>query len=229
MKRNENPNEQPGSPDPRVGDWPVDLAADSFAAPAPEPFAVGAAVRLVRLPPTLAQLSPAQRRLYGAIEGEIFEVAALTLPGELAIARRLDTPGGGLQTLFVEVDCVEAAEGVPGGRLARSSAPPPARRDEADDDAWCDELAGFRRGECARLVRLPRDIRRLPRRERREYQALIGECFEIWGLFWPDEVHLARQIESENGLPAIDVFIMPIDCIEPAEWDAEEDSEVMAQ
>ena len=60
------------------------------------------------------------RRKLGAIEGELFEVVALTLPGELAIARRVES---GLQILLVAVDCVEAVE-FPCARRSSSASPP---------------------------------------------------------------------------------------------------------
>lgn len=218
-----------------AGDWPVDLKPDAFVSATPqpwlpegalagpvgeplfrEPFAVGDAVRLLREPPAFATLSRETRRKYGALEGELFEVVALTLPGELAIARHVAT---GLQTLFVPADCVEAVDFTPSQQP--SSAPPSiAREDDSEEDYYCETLDGFTRGECARLVRLPRDIRKLPRRERRLFRSLIGERFEIWALSRIDrEVHLARDFESEQGERGIEVFVVPIECIEPAEWD----------
>ncbi len=102
--------------------------------------------------------------------------------------------------------------------------------DRFDDDDWqepkyCATLAGFAVGECARLIALPADIRSLPRRERREYQALIGERFEIFALFAPDEVQLARECPGPGGEPGFEVFTMPIDCIEPAEFDPDPEEE----
>jgi hypothetical protein len=229
MTRKEAPSKLEGLP----GDWPVDLKPDAFvSAPSPpwlpegalagkigepsfhEPFAVGDTVRLLREPPAFATLSRETRRKYGALEGELFEVVALTLPGELAIARRVET---GLQALFVPADCVEAVDFTPSQQP--SGAPPAiAGEDDSEDDDNCDTLDGFTRGECARLVRLPFAFRQLPRRERRLFRSLIGERFEIWALSRIDrEVHLARAFESEQGERGIEVFVVPIECIEPAE------------
>jgi hypothetical protein len=222
-------------PRPLPGDWPLDLVPDAFASAAlgpwhpeaalAEPFSVGDAVRLVRRPPALASLPEDVLRKYGPLDGELFEVIALTLPGQVAIARRVEDRGeGGLQTLYVPVDCVEAAGFAPEPRLSRRdpcSTERGADPEEDFEDDFVERLGAFTCGDCARLVGLPRDIRRLPRRERREYEALIGERFEILALFRPDEVHLARECPGPNGEPGYEVFIMPIGCIEPAEFDPE--------
>jgi hypothetical protein len=104
-----------------AGDWPVDLVPDAFL-PAPPPwfpegelaagrFAVGDSVRLVRLPQDLAGLPRRARKRFGAIVGELFEVVALTIPGQLAIARCVEIDGArGMQTLYVPIDCVEVVD-----------------------------------------------------------------------------------------------------------------------
>jgi len=105
-----------------AGAWPVDLVPDAFVSAAPPPwlsegelaagpFAVGDSVRLIRLPQSLASLPRRARKRFGAILGQLFEVVALTIPGQVAIARWVEIDGeGGMQTLYVPVDCVERVD-----------------------------------------------------------------------------------------------------------------------
>jgi hypothetical protein len=104
-----------------AGTWPVDLVPEAFVFAAPPwlpegelaagPFAVGDSVRLVRLPQIFARLPRRARKRFGAIVGELFEVVALTIPGQLAVARCVEIDGeSGMQTLYVPVDCVERVD-----------------------------------------------------------------------------------------------------------------------
>lgn len=144
-----------------ASDWPVDLKPDAFlpsaqppwlpegalagqaVAPICEPFAVGEAVRLVREPQPFAALPKKTRRKYGAVVGELFEVVALTLPGELVIARRVEA---GLQTLFVPADCVEGVDFTT-SRQPASAPPSIAVESESEEDDHCDTLAGSEHDE----------------------------------------------------------------------------------
>jgi hypothetical protein len=108
--------------DTPAGSWPVDLVPDVFLSAAPPPWlpegelaagpcAVGDSVRLVRLPPMLAGLPRRARKRFGAVVGQLFEVVALTIPGQVAIARWVEIDGeSGMQTLYVPVDCVERVD-----------------------------------------------------------------------------------------------------------------------
>jgi hypothetical protein len=227
------------NPETAAGPWPVDLVPDAFVSAPPPwlpegelaagPFALGDSVRLVRLPENLASLPRRARKRFGAIVGQLFEVVALTIPGQLAIARWVEIDGeSGMQTLYVPVDCVDRVD-FAAPRPSDAARAAAAGTFASDEDLFepCDELEGFKTGDCARLVRLPPDIRELSREERREYQAMIGECFEIL-TFWraENEVHLARSCESDSGLPGFEVVIMPLDCIEHAEWDPEPEEEL---
>jgi hypothetical protein len=104
-----------------TGDWPVDLVPDAFVSALPPwlpegelaagPIAVGDSVRLVRLPQGLAGLPRRARKRFGAVVGQLFEVVALTIPGQVAIAHWVEIDGeGGMQTLYVPVDCVERVD-----------------------------------------------------------------------------------------------------------------------
>lgn len=106
---------------------PIDLRENAFASPLGLPWlsesclplaseqaaaqiAIGEAVRLLRLPPALEAMPRPVRRRLGRMVGELFEVFAHTLPGQLAIARRIRERGeDGLQVLYVPADCVEPA------------------------------------------------------------------------------------------------------------------------
>jgi hypothetical protein len=114
-------------PADRFAAWPIDLREDAFASPLGLPWlsesclpvasqqaaskiAIGTAVRLLRLPPALEAMPRPVRRRLGRMVGELFEVFAHTLPGQLAIARRIRQRGeDGLQVLYVSADCVERA------------------------------------------------------------------------------------------------------------------------
>ncbi len=115
------------APADRFAAWPLDLRAAAFASPlglpwlsesclplaaerAPREIPVGEAVRLLRLPPSLEAMPRPVRRRLGRMVGELFEVIAHALPGQLAIARRIRARGeDGLQVVYVGSDCVERA------------------------------------------------------------------------------------------------------------------------
>lgn len=117
----------PAAADPQpLADWPLDLRRDAFASPAGLPwlpdscvpfaaaathgYAVGDPVRLLALPPALAAMPRPARRRLGKLLGELFEVVALPLPDQLAIARHTRLRGEpAFQVLYVSADCVERA------------------------------------------------------------------------------------------------------------------------
>lgn len=105
-------------------------ASDSFLSSLDEPFApraadvthdlvVGDAVRLLRTPEFVGTLPRKMQRVYGRLEGELFEVVALTLPDQVAIARwvRLSNGEHGYQVFFVDAVDVE--------RMDAAAAPAP--------------------------------------------------------------------------------------------------------
>ena len=73
---------------------------------------VGDAVRLLRVPEFVGTLPRKMQRVYGKLEGELFEVVALTLPDQVAIARwvRLSNGEHGYQVFFVDAVDVERLE-----------------------------------------------------------------------------------------------------------------------
>jgi hypothetical protein len=116
----------PGPPcdaGPLPGEWPLDLLPEAFAPHSPWPWrapwltatqrrgdlAVGDAVRVVAVPELFLRLPRRLRRRHGKIAGELFEILAFTLPGELAIGRVIESgrEREGLQVFFLPVHCVE--------------------------------------------------------------------------------------------------------------------------
>jgi hypothetical protein len=73
--------------------------------------AVGDAVRVVAVPELFLRLPRRVRRRHGRIAGELFEILAFTLPGELAIGRvvRIRRGRQALQVFFLPIHCVERA------------------------------------------------------------------------------------------------------------------------
>lgn len=105
---------------------------------------------------------------------------------------------------------------------------PTARRWEFEPDPEeigdepVDVLGAFRVGDCVTLTRLPAGLlEEIDRAERADYESLVGDRFEIWSLQTPNVVTIARNHDGPGGEQGWDCFTMPLELLEPAEWDDE--------
>lgn len=100
--------------------------------------------------------------------------------------------------------------------------------DEEDIVYECvDTLGPFRRGDCVRLTRLPAGmLEDLDEDERPDFESLVGDTFEIVAMMAPNIVDIARNCRGPNGEEGTgewgwEVFTMPLELLEPGEWDPE--------
>ncbi len=96
--------------------------------------------------------------------------------------------------------------------------------DEHEEEDWefVEELGAFRVHDCVRLTALPEGLlEELDEWERPDYLALIGERFEIMCMQRPNIVQIWCERAGPNGEQGWEAFTMPLELLEPAEWDPE--------
>lgn len=95
--------------------------------------------------------------------------------------------------------------------------------DAPEPDYECVKSLGpFKVGDCVRLTALPEGLlEELDEWERPEYEAQVGQCFEIVAMMPPNIVDIACDCPGPNGEWGWEVFTMPLELLEAAEWDPE--------